>query len=190
MRNRFTRSCNTIYCPKIVVTHNCFGTKYLIFAVIYVCNTYLGCLDQRFCNTRLFHITLLFFLTLTAARSVFHHVTIMWCTFFHFCSKRVLVIRQGICLCFWDWVSFLLQDVHADIPADRTSGVDRFRITKHIFRNSYVAVPNRGIHSMQPAEMRLLFGDAVKRVCVFGNVGCSCNTFLMLFGNCVELWTS
>lgn len=98
--------------------------------------------------------------------------------------------KTGYFLCFWDWVSFLLQDVHADIPADRTSGVDRFRITKHIFRNSYVAVPNRGIHSMQPAEMRLLFGDAVKRVCVFGNVGCSCTTFLMLFGNCVELWTS
>ena len=61
LRNRFTRSCNTIYCPKIVVTNSCFDTKYLIFAVIYVCNTYLGCLDQRFCNTRLFHITLLFF---------------------------------------------------------------------------------------------------------------------------------
>ena len=93
-------------------------------------------------------------------------------------------------MCFWGWMSFLLQDIHAGIPADRTSGVDHFRITKHIFRNSYVAVPNRGIPSMQPAEMRLLFGDAVKRVCVLEMLVALALLSLCCFGNCVELWTS
>ena len=57
---------------------------------------------------------------------------------------------------------FVLQEIHVDISADRTSGVDRFRNTKHMFCNRYVAVPNRGIPSMQPAVMLLPFGDAVK----------------------------
>ena len=60
-------------------------------------------------------------------------------------------------------MSFLLQIISACISADRTYGVDRFRNTKHMFCNSYVAAPNRWVPWRLPVVMRLPFSDAVRR---------------------------